>query len=168
MRNFLTDAELSKFKLWIADNGFQWQEDPEEGILFTVRDGRFDFYITETTEAELFEIFSRNNHIEELLEKFYRGGRYLHGIEVPKKKITAFVPEDMHEYLSMFDHFRMCQRIDNLWDLLGVVGFHEERLAICKHKLPLKVLGTNFLEHYWTLVYTSKKERRDYATRLPK
>lgn len=162
-RNFLTTKELAAFKLWVADNGLYWEEDKNDRNVFDIKDGRFNLYIEKTSEEGLYEVFddSERNTAAGLLQDFNYHKIYLLGIEVPKKKIEKFVPEDLKPYLKEFDHFRMCLRPDKLWNLLGAVGFYTERLAICNYKLPLKVLGSNFHETYWTLIYVNKKEKRN-------
>lgn len=160
MRNFLTEKEYVALKLWIVRNGFSYEDRRDDNVLFSVIDGRFNFNITETTETGLYEIHdeSERQTLKELLNIFYKNQVMLSGIEVPEKKVKKFIPEVFEDCLHHFDHFRICQRQDKLWDILGVIGFYSERLAICDHKLPLKVFGSNFLETYWTLIYTSKKE----------
>lgn len=161
-RNFLTDKEFEKFKTWIAENGFAWEENPEEDVLFMVIDGQYDFHVGPTSESDLFEVYDNTEKgtCQNILSTFYKNGIFLHGVEVPKKKIERFVPESIKPYLNRFDHFRVSQRQDKLWDLLGAVGYYTERLAIVDYRLPLKVFGGNFQETYWTLIYTAKKEKR--------
>ena len=161
-RNFLTSKELVAFKSWIAENGFTWEEDTNTVNVFDVADGRFNLYVATTSDPELFEVIddSERGTAAELLEAFYKNRIFLYGVEASKKIIEKFVPEEIREHLHHFDHFRIYQRPDKLWDLLGSVGYYVERLAICNYKLPLKVLGSNFQEAYWTLIYTSKKEKK--------
>jgi hypothetical protein len=164
-RNFLTFKEFEAFKMWVAANGFSWEENPEEDVLFDVIDGRYDFHIGPTSDPELFEVYdnTKMGTSAHLLDVFYKNGIFLQGIEVPKKKIEKFIPEEIKPFIGMFDHFRIYQRADKLWDLLGAVGYYTERLAICDYKLPLKTLGSNFAEVYWTLIYTAKKEKKAYG-----
>lgn len=167
MRNFLTDKEFAAFKFWISTNGFSYEDRRDDNVVFSVTDGQYDFHVTVTSDPELYEVFdeSEKQNLKYILEMFYKGKIFLYGIEVPKKKIEKFVPEYLKEYLNHFDHFRIVQRQDKLWDLLGAVGFYTEKLAICDHKLPLKVFGSNFLETYWTLIYTNKRERKELCAK---
>lgn len=164
-RTFLLEKELIQFKNWVATNGLAWEENPEIDVVFEVIDGQFNFYISPTSDPELFEVFDVSNRgtAKKALDLFFKNGIFLYGVEVPKAKIEKFLPEHIKPCVDYFDHFRIAQKQDKLWDLLGVVGYHTERLCVCNYKLPLKVFGNNFQETYWTLIYTSKKDTKAYV-----
>lgn len=162
MREFLTEKELLNFKNWIAINGFDYEDITTDNVVFAVFSGRFHFEICTTSDPELFEVcdLSEKQSFKELLEAFNKTQVCLYGIEIPSKKAEKFLPEECKDIAHMFDHFRMVQRPDKLWDLIGAVGFYGQKLKIVNHKLPLKVLGSNFLEQYWTIIYMTRKEQR--------
>ena len=161
-RNFLLDKEFVAFKRWIASNGFAWEENPEEDVLFMVIDGQYDFHVVPTSDPDLYEVLDNTEKgtSQNVLAVFFRNGIFLHGVEVAKKKVERFLPSYIKPYVHHFDHLRISQRQDKLWDLLGAVGYYTERIGIFDYKLPLKVLGTNFQETYWTMIYTAKKDKR--------
>lgn len=161
-REFLTEKEFFEFKNWAATNGFSWDDLPDDNVVFTVIDGQYDMHITTTSDPELYEVYddSERQTLKSLLKDFYSNRVFLFGVEVPKKKIEKFIPEEIKPFANHFDHFRIYQRPDKLWTLMGAVGYYLETLAICDYKLPLKTLGSNFAEIYWTMIYTTKKERK--------
>jgi hypothetical protein len=166
-RNFLTDKEFVALKNWLAVNGFTLRENPEEDILLSVKDGQYNLHVSPTTEPDLYEVHDNSikGSSQQLLSMFYKHEHLLGGVEIPTIRAARFVPASIKPHLGKFDHFRIRQRQDKLWDLLGCVGFHAERIAICDYKLPLKVFGGNFQETYWTLIYTAKKESKDIYAR---
>jgi hypothetical protein len=161
-REFLTNVEINQFKYWLTINNMRFNEQEEDEVTtLTVYQGQYHLEIRPANpEADLYEVFDYSDRQTalSLLKDFYDKRLFIYGVKTTRHLIERYIPEETVPFLECFDHFRIYKKEGQGWTVFGVCGHHMEILAVGTYKMALRVFGPNFLEEYWTVIFTMQKE----------